>query len=133
MKWVEEFKSFAIKGNVVDMGVGIIIGAAFGKIVSSFVADVIMPPLGLLIGGINFSDLAVTLKSAANGTAAVTLNYGKFVQTTVDFAIVAFAIFVVIKGINYLKRKEEAKQPEKQVVTEVAVLSEIRDILKEKR
>jgi large conductance mechanosensitive channel len=92
-----------------------------------------MPPLGLLIGGINFSDLAVTLKSAANGTAAVTLNYGKFVQTTVDFAIVAFAIFVVIKGINYLKRKEEAKQPEKQVVTEVAVLSEIRDILKEKR
>jgi large conductance mechanosensitive channel len=121
------------------MGVGIIIGAAFGKIVSSFVADVIMPPLGLLIGGINFSDLAVTLKTAIAAGAdkpavtAVTLNYGKFIQTTVDFTIVAFAIFVVIKGINYLKRKEEAKQPEKQVVTEVAVLTEIRDILKGKR
>jgi large conductance mechanosensitive channel len=139
MKWIQEFKAFAVKGNVVDMGVGIIIGAAFGKIVSSFVGDVIMPPIGLLIGGINFSDLAVTLKAAiaASGdkpaVAAVTLNYGRFIQTTVDFTIVAFAIFVVIKGINYLKRKEEAKPPEKQAVSEVSILYEIRDILKEKR
>lgn len=134
MKWLQEFKAFAVRGNVVDMGVGIIIGAAFGKIVSSFVGDVIMPPLGLLIGGINFSDLALTLKSASilPPAEAVTLNYGRFLQTVVDFTIVAFAIFVVIKGINVLKRQEEAKQPEKPAVTEVVVLSEIRDILKER-
>ena len=138
MKWIQEFKAFAVKGNVVDMGVGIIIGAAFGKIVSSFVADVIMPPLGLLIGGINFSDLAFTLKKAIAASVdkpavpAVTLNYGKFIQTAIDFTIIAFAIFVVIKGINYLKRTEEAKPPEKQAVSEVSILSEIRDILKKR-
>jgi large conductance mechanosensitive channel len=132
MKWVQEFKAFAVKGNVVDMAVGIVVGTAFGKIVSSFVGDVIMPPIGLLIGGIDFSGLAVTLKAATAGSTAVTLNYGKFIQTTIDFTIIAFAIFVAVKAINVLKRKEEAKAPEKPVVNEVAVLSEIRDILRER-
>src|SRR5689334_23826165 len=106
MGMVQEFKSFAIRGNVVDMAVGIIIGAAFGKIVSSLVADVITPPLGLVIGGIDFSGLAVTLSS---GPPAVVLSYGKFLQSLFDFAIVAFAIFLLVKGINRLKRREEAK------------------------
>jgi large conductance mechanosensitive channel len=133
MKWIQEFKAFAVKGNVVDMAVGIVVGTAFGKIVSSFVGDVIMPPIGFLIGGIDFSGLAVTLKAAPAGGTAVTLNYGKFIQTAIDFTIIAFAIFVAVKAINVLKRKEEAKPPEKQAVSEVAILSEIRDILKERR
>jgi len=139
MKWIQEFKAFAVKGNVVDMAVGIVVGTAFGKIVSSFVSDVIMPPIGFLIGGIDFSGLAVTLKAAIAASAdkpavaAVTLNYGKFIQTAIDFTIIAFAIFVAVKAINVLKRKEEAKPPEKQAVSEVSVLTEIRDILKERR
>jgi large conductance mechanosensitive channel len=133
MKWIQEFKAFSVKGNVVDMAVGIVIGTAFGKIVSSFVGDVIMPPIGFLIGGIDFSGLAVTLKAATAESTAVTLNYGKFIQTAIDFTIIAFAIFVAVKAINVLKRKEEAKPPEKQAVSEVAILSEIRDILKERR
>jgi large conductance mechanosensitive channel len=133
MKWIQEFKAFAVKGNVVDMAVGIVIGTAFVKIVSSFVGDVIMPPIGLLIGGIGFSSLAVTLKAAAAESTAVTLNYGKFIQTAIDFTIIAFAIFVAVKAINVLKRKEEAKSPEKPAVNEVTVLTEIRDILKERR
>ncbi len=135
MKLLDEFKAFAMRGNVVDMAVGIIIGAAFGKIVSSFVGDVIMPPLGLLIGGIDFSGLAVTLKAAdeAAKTTAVTLNYGKFIQTIIDFIIVAFAIFMAIKGMNALRKKEEAKPAEPPPPSkEVVVLSEIRDILKQK-
>lgn len=128
---LQEFKAFAIRGNVVDMAVGIIIGAAFGKIVSSVVADVVTPPLGLLIGGVNFADLAVTLRDAVDDKPAVVLAYGKFLQTCFDFAIVALAVFLLVKGINHLKRKEAAKPslppaPSK----EEQLLTEIRDLLK---
>lgn len=134
MAILKEFREFAVKGNVVDMAVGIIIGAAFGKIVSSFVGDVVMPPLGILIGGINFADLAFTLKDAAGETPAVTLNYGRFIQTLVDFTIVAFAIFMVIKAMNTLKRKEEATPPPPPEPTkEEQLLAEIRDILKQRQ
>ena len=109
---LKEFKEFAMRGNVMDMAIGIIIGAAFGKIVSSLVNDVIMPPIGYLIGGIDFSELVVTIKEASADTAAVTLNYGTFLNTVIDFIIIAFAIFMVIKGMNKLKRKEEAPPPE---------------------
>jgi large conductance mechanosensitive channel len=134
MGFLKEFREFALRGNVVDMAVGIIIGAAFGKIVSSLVADVIMPPLGLLIGGVDFTNLAITLRPAAEKAAAVTLSYGKFVQTVVDFTIIAFAIFVAIKAMNALKRKQEAAPtepppPPKQEV----LLGEIRDLLKDRR
>ncbi len=133
MSFIKEFKEFAMKGNVVDLAVGIIIGAAFGKIVSSFVGDVIMPPLGILIGGVNFSDLAITLKAASEGVAAVTLNYGKFIQSVFDFTIVALAIFVAIKAMNKLKKTEEAAPaapPEPSA--EEKLLTEIRDLLKQK-
>ncbi len=109
MSMVSEFQEFAVKGNVIDMAVGIIIGGAFGKIVSSLVADVVMPPIGLLIGGVDFSELAITLKAATQETAAVTIGYGKFIQSVVDFLIIAWAIFFVIKGINRLRRREEQK------------------------
>ena len=103
-----EFREFAVKGNVVDMAVGIIIGGAFGKIVTSLVNDVIMPPIGLLLGGVNFTDLAVTLKASIGDAAAVTLNYGRFIQTVVDFLIVAWAIFLLVKGLNTLRRKQDS-------------------------
>ena len=128
MSILSEFKAFAVKGNVVDMAVGIIIGAAFGKIVSSFVGDVIMPPLGLLIGGVDFSDLAIPLKAAEGDTPAVLLAYGKFIQTCLDFVIVAFAIFMGVKVINKL-HKEQAKAPAAPTA-EVVLLTEIRDLLK---
>lgn len=128
---VEEFKTFAIKGNVVDMAVGIVIGAAFGKIVSSLVEDVIMPPLGLVIGGVDFSDLAVTLKSATATSPAVMLRYGEFIQSAVDFLIIATAIFLVVKGINKVKGKAEAQGTKPAAPTkEELLLAEIRDILK---
>jgi|SRR5690554_5740947 len=132
MSILQEFKTFAMRGNVVDMAVGVVIGTAFGKIVSSLVADVIMPPIGLLIGGIDFSDIAVTLKEATADTAAVTMNVGIFLQTILDFLIIAFAVFMALKGINRLKRKEEAAPaappaPPKQEV----LLEEIRDLLKQ--
>ena len=131
MSMIKEFKEFAIKGNMIDMAVGIIIGAAFGKIVSSLVKDVIMPPLGILIGGVDFKDLAVTLKEAAGDAPAVTLNYGMFIQTCVDFLIVAFAIFMAVKVINVLKKKEEAKPAEPPKPSrEEELLTEIRDLLK---
>jgi large conductance mechanosensitive channel len=133
MGMMKEFKEFAVKGNVIDMAVGIIIGAAFGKIVSSFVADVIMPPIGVLVGGVDFSDLAITLKEAVGETPAVVLSYGSFIQTVIDFTIIAFAIFIAIKFINSLKRKEEeapAAPPEPS--KEELLLTEIRDLLKEK-
>jgi large conductance mechanosensitive channel len=131
MKWLQEFKTFAVRGNVVDMAVGIVIGAAFGKIVSSFVADVIMPPIGFLIGGIDFSNLVITLKTATEKTAAVTLNYGKFIQSIIDFTIIAFAIFLLVKGINTLKRNEAAKPSEPALQSpEVMLLTDIRDILR---
>jgi large conductance mechanosensitive channel len=133
MKMMAEFKAFAMRGNVIDMAVGIVIGGAFGKIVSSFVADVIMPPIGLLMGRVNFTDLAITLQKANGTVAAVTLNYGKFIQTLLDFTIVAFAIFMVVKGMNSLKKKEEAAPPAPAAPSkEEVLLSEIRDILKQK-
>jgi large conductance mechanosensitive channel len=130
MGMLAEFKEFAMRGNVVDIAVGIVIGGAFGTIVSSFVADVLMPPIGLLIGNVDFSDLAVTLREAANGEA-VLLSYGRFVQTIVDFVIIAFAIFLLVKGMNSMKKKEEAAPaappaPSKEEV----LLTEIRDALR---
>ena len=131
MKWLQEFKTFAVRGNVVDMAVGIVIGAAFGKIVSSFVADVIMPPIGLLIGGVDFSKLVITIKKATETTSAVTLNYGNFIQTVIDFVIIAFAIFMLVKGINTLKRNEAAKPSEPPLPSpEITLLTDIRDILR---
>jgi len=125
MKLVQEFKTFAMKGNVVDMAVGIIIGAAFGKIVTSLVNDVIMPPIGLLIGGLDFSALSVRL---SNG---VIIKYGAFINTIIDFIIVAFAIFMMIKTINTLKKKEEAKPAVAPIPNEeVVLLTQIRDLLK---
>ena len=131
MSVLSEFKAFAVKGNVVDMAVGIIIGAAFGKIVSSFVGDIIMPPIGLLIGGVDFSDLAITLKAAEGDIPAVVLSYGKFIQTVLDFVIVAFAIFMGVKVINRLKREEAAAPAEPPAPTkDQELLTEIRDLLK---
>jgi large conductance mechanosensitive channel len=131
MSIISEFKAFAVKGNVVDMAVGIIIGAAFGKIVSSFVGDVVMPPLGVLIGGVDFTDLAITLKAAEGDLPAVVLAYGKFIQTVLDFLIVAFAIFMGIKVLNKLKREEEAAPAAPAAPTkDQELLSEIRDLLK---
>ena len=134
MSVLKEFKEFAVKGNVIDMAVGIIIGAAFSKIVSSFVGDVIMPPIGILVGGVDFSDLAVVLKEATMDAPAVTLGYGKFIQSMIDFTIVAFAIFIAVKFINKLKKQEEAAPaPEPGPTNEEVLLAEIRDLLKEKK
>lgn len=130
MSVLQEFKEFAVKGNVVDMAVGIIIGAAFGKIVSSAVADVVMPPIGLLLGGVDFSDLAFTLRAATAEAPAVVIGYGKFIQTAVDFIIVAAAVFLLVKGVNSLKRKEQAAPAPS---AEEILLTEIRDLLKQPR
>jgi large conductance mechanosensitive channel len=128
---MSEFKKFAMRGNVVDMAVGIIIGGAFGKIVSSFVNDVLMPPIGMMMGGVDFTELAFTLKEAAGEAAAVTINYGSFIQTVVDFLIVAFAIFMAIKAMNAMKQKEEEAPAEPpKPSAEVQLLTEIRDSLK---
>jgi len=133
MSVLKEFREFAVKGNVVDMAVGIIIGAAFGKIVSSLVADVVTPPLGYLIGGVDFTDLAATLPTLREGAEVVTINYGTFLQTIFDFMIVAFAIFLLIKLINKLRRVEEAKPAEPAPPPRQEVLlEEIRDLLKQK-
>lgn len=134
MSVVQEFKEFAVKGNVVDMAVGIIIGAAFAKIVSSFVGDVVMPPIGVLVGGVDFSNLAITLREAVDKKPAVVISYGKFIQTVIDFTIIAFAIFVAVKGINALKKKEAAAPTAPPAPSNEAVLlTEIRDLLKEKK
>lgn len=131
MKIIDEFKSFAVKGNVIDMAVGIIIGTAFGKIVSSFVNDVIMPPIGILIGGVKFSSLKIVLKEAVGETPAIAINYGNFLQVTFDFLIIAFAIFIVIKAMTAAKKKEEAKPAAPAPPTkEEVLLTEIRDLLK---
>ena len=138
MKIIQEFKEFAIKGNVVDMAVGIIIGGAFGKIVTSLVNDVIMPPIGMIIGGVNFTGLRLVLKSAtvdAAGVASpeVAINYGAFIQVLFDFIIVAFCIFMMIKGLNSLKKKkEEAPAAPPAPTKEEVLLTEIRDLLKNK-
>ena len=140
--FINEFKQFAVKGNAVDMAVGVIIGAAFGKIVSSVVADIIMPPLGLLVGGVNFTDLKWVMKPAevvdGKEIAAVTLNYGNFLQVTFDFLIIAFSIFLFIKLLTRLTAKKEAEVPAASPAPpapskEEVLLTEIRDILKEKR
>ena len=138
MGMIKEFKEFAMRGNVLDMAVGVVIGGAFGKIVSSVVADVIMPPLGLLIGGVNFTDLTLVLKQATLDAAtgaeipAVTLNYGNFLQTVFDFLIIAFAIFLFIKAINTMRKKEEPAPVEAPPAPskEEELLTEIRDLLK---
>ena len=133
MGMMQEFKTFAMRGNVVDMAVGIIVGGAFGKIVSSFVADVIMPPIGLLIGGVDFSNLSIVIKEAAGDVAAVTINYGQFIQTVLDFIIIAFAIFMAIKGMNSLKKKKEETPEEPPAPSkEETLLTEIRDLLQQK-
>lgn len=131
MGMMKEFKDFAMRGNVVDMAVGIIIGAAFGKIVSSFVGDVLMPPIGVLLGGVDFSTLAITVKAAVGEAPAVMISYGKFIQTVIDFVIIAFAVFMAIKGMNSMKKKEEAAPaaPPKPS-DEVVLLGEIRDLMK---
>src|SRR5262245_33106141 len=128
MSIVAEFKKFAVKGNVVDMAVGIVIGAAFGKIVSSFVADLITPPIGFLIGGVDCTGLALSMVPPIEGAKAVTINYGKFLQSICDFTIVAFALFMLVKGVNKLKSKEEAVTPP---TPEEKLLTEIRDLLKQ--
>lgn len=141
MKLISEFKTFAMRGNVVDMAVGIIIGGAFGKIVSSFVTDVLMPPIGLLLGGTNFSLLKIVLKDAVLDptgkivTQGVTINYGNFIQVIIDFLIIAFSIFMMIKAMNSLKKKEETPAAEPappEPTKEEILLTEIRDILKSK-
>lgn len=133
MSIAKEFKAFALRGNVIDMAVGIVIGSAFGKIVSSLVADVIMPPLGMLFGKVNFTELAITLKEAGEDTAAVAVNYGSFLQTTLDFLIIALAIFMFIKGMNSLRKKEEeTPAPPPAPSKEETLLTEIRDLLKQR-
>lgn len=142
-KMLQEFKTFAMRGNVIDMAVGIIIGGAFGKIVSSVVGDIVMPAIGLLVGGVNFTDLKITLKESVTDAAgaitapAVTINYGQFLQVTFDFVIVAFAVFLLIKLINRMAAKKEAAPatpPAPPVVSDdVKLLTEIRDLLKEKK
>jgi len=132
MAILKELKAFMMRGNVVDMAVGVIVGGAFGKIVSSLVSDIIMPPIGILLGGMNFSELKITLKHAVGDAAAVTVNYGAFIQTVLDFVIIATAIFFAIKGINALqhKKEEEPAAPPAPSKEEV-LLAEIRDLLKE--
>jgi large conductance mechanosensitive channel len=131
MSVIREFKAFAMRGNVVDMAVGIIIGGAFGKIVSSLVSDVIMPPIGLLVGGVDFSNLGFTLRTAGEAGPAVILKYGVFINTVIDFTIVAFAIFLMIRAMNVLKKKQEEQPAAPPAPSkEEALLGEIRDLLK---
>ena len=145
MGFLKEFKEFAVKGNVMDMAVGVIIGGAFGKIVTSVVNDIIMPPIGLLVGGVDFSDMKLTMKKAVLDAAgevvspAVTWNYGAFIQQVVDFTILAFCVFILVKLINSLNKKKEAPAPapaparEPQPSKEEVLLTEIRDLLKERK
>ena len=143
MKMIDEFKQFAMRGNVMDMAVGIIIGGAFGKIISSVVSDIIMPPIGLLVGGVNFTDLKITLKDQITDAAgvvlnpAVTLNYGNFLQVTFDFLIIAFAIFMMIKMMNNLNRKKETAPATPATPppppADIQLLTEIRDLLKKEK
>jgi len=132
MGFIQEFKDFAVKGNVVDMAVGIIIGGAFGKIVSSFVNDVIMPPIGAMLGGVDFSKLQIIVKDAVGEAPAVAIKYGAFLNTVIDFVIIAFTIFILVKIMNNLKKKEEAPAPAAPAPTpeDIMLLREIRDSLK---
>lgn len=132
MSMMSEFKDFAMRGNVVDMAVGIVIGGAFGKVVSTFVANVLMPPIGIMLGGVDFSNLAITLLAASGDAEAVLLSYGIFVQALVDFVIIAFAIFMVIKAMNSTKKEEEAPAPAAPPAPskEEVLLAEIRDAIR---
>lgn len=133
MSMMKEFKEFAMKGNVIDMAVGIVIGGAFGKIINSLVQDVIMPPIGVLLGGVDFSKMGIVVKAATETTEAVILKYGSFINTIVEFLIIAFAIFMVVKAMNSLKKKEEAVPAAPPAPTkEETLLTEIRDLLKNK-
>ena len=131
MSLLKEFRDFAMRGNVVDLAVGVIIGAAFGKIVSSLVANIIMPPLGLLIGGVDFKQFSWILKPAVGDIPAVIMQYGVFLQSIFDFVIVAFAIFMAIKLMNKLHKKKEVEKPAPKVTAEEKLLTEIRDLLKQ--
>lgn len=135
MSFIQDFKAFALKGNVIDMAVGVIIGGAFGKIVTSVVNNIIMPPIGVLTGGVDFTDLKLVIKEAEGEAAAVTLNYGQFIQDVVDFLIIAFCIFLMVKGISALSRKKKeeaaaAPEPAPEPSAEEKLLTEIRDLLK---
>ena len=133
MRSLSEFKEFAMRGNVIDMAIGIIIGGAFGKIVSSLVNDILMPPLGYLIGGVNFRELSVIIKEAVGDKPAVTLNYGNFIQVVIDFLIIAFVIFMMVKLMNAAKKKQEEKPAAPPEPTrDQELLTEIRDLLKNK-
>jgi large conductance mechanosensitive channel len=133
MGMYKEFKEFAVKGNMVDLAVAVVIGGAFGKVVTSFVNDVIMPPIGLLLGGVDFSLLKITLKAAEADVPAVTLNYGAWINTVIDFLIVAIVIFLVIKALNSMKKKEaEVPAPPPAPTKEETLLTEIRDLLAKK-
>ncbi|MEM6821521.1 MAG: large-conductance mechanosensitive channel protein MscL [Verrucomicrobiota bacterium] len=131
MSMLKEFKDFAMRGNVIDMAVGIIIGGTFGKIVSSFVKDIVMPPVGMLMGNVDFSHLALVLQEKTAEAEAVTIKYGAFISQILDFLIVAFAIFIVIKQMNRFKKKEEAPKAPPKPTKEEELLTEIRDLLKE--
>lgn len=131
MSLANDFKSFIMRGNVLDLAVAVVIGAAFGRIVTSFVSDVLMPPIGILLGGVDFSDLVLTIQQATADAEAVTINYGVFIQTLIDFLIIGFAIFMVIKVFEKVKRKEEAKPaPIAEIPVQEKLLTEIRDLLK---
>ncbi len=130
MSFIKEFREFAMRGNVVDMAVGVIIGGAFGKIVSSLVGDVVMPVLGILTGGVDFKDLKITLAQAVGETPAVTLNYGAFIQNVFDFIIIAFAIFMMVKALNKLKKERPKEEAAPEPSAEEKLLAEIRDLLK---
>lgn len=133
MSVIKELKDFMLRGNVVDMAVGIIIGGAFGKIVSSMVSDIIMPPIGVLLNGVDFKDLKITIHEAVGDTAAVTINYGAFLQTVIDFIVIATVIFFAIKAMNsFRKKKEEEPAAPPAPTKEETLLTEIRDLLKEK-
>lgn len=130
MKVINEFKEFAMQGNVLDLAIGVIIGSAFGKIVSSFVNDLLMPPLGLFIGGINLGDYKIILKQAEGQNPAVAISYGQFFNTAIDFLIIAFAIFILIKVVNKLRKQKEETSKPPEITKEVQLLTEIRDLLK---
>lgn len=134
MSLAKDFKSFIMRGNVLDLAVAVVIGAAFGRIVTSFVNDVLMPPIGMMLGGVDFSDLVITIQEATAEAAAVTINYGVFIQTLIDFLIIAFAIFMVIKAFEKVRKKEEVKAEAAPPApsNEEQLLSEIRDLLKAK-
>lgn len=132
-KTLEEFKAFALKGNVLDLAVAVVIGGAFGKIVTSFVSDILMPPIGIVLGGVNLAELRLVLKAAAEGSPAVYWTYGNFLQASVDFLIIAASVFTVVKFVNRVTPKHEQEKPAKEPAPEVRLLTEIRDVLKEKR